>query len=147
MTLAQNLAGITKVANVVRKTNLPLTADLQDGYDDVGQTIEEVIKLGVVGCNLEDVDCKAGKLRGVEDAVSRIKTALEAAAKVGVPEFAVNVRTDVLGFGGKRGGCGREGEGIFSCRRKYCVRVGWGWREGCQDRGGEKVGGGAEREG
>lgn len=100
MTLAQNLAGIAKVAHVVRKTNLPLTADLQDGYDDVGQTINEAIKLGVVGCNLEDVNCRTRKLRDVDDAVTRIKTALRAAAEVGVPDFAVNARTDVLGFGG-----------------------------------------------
>jgi 2-methylisocitrate lyase-like PEP mutase family enzyme len=100
MTLAQNLAGIAKVASVVVPSGLPLTADLQDGYEDVANTVREAVKLGVVGCNLEDVDCKVGKLRSMEDAVSRIKSALEAAKEAGVPEFAVNARTDILGFGG-----------------------------------------------
>jgi 2-methylisocitrate lyase-like PEP mutase family enzyme len=100
MTLAQNLAGIAKVASVVIPSGLPLTADLQDGYEDVANTVRETIKLGVVGCNLEDVDCKSGKLRSMEDAVSRIKSALDAAKEAGVPAFAVNARTDMLGFGG-----------------------------------------------
>jgi 2-methylisocitrate lyase-like PEP mutase family enzyme len=100
MTLEQNLAAIAKIASVVLPSGLPLTADLQDGYDDVAKTVREAIRLGVVGCNLEDVVCKAGKLRSLEDAVSRIELALQAATEAGVPNFAVNARTDVLGYGG-----------------------------------------------
>jgi 2-methylisocitrate lyase-like PEP mutase family enzyme len=100
MTLEQNLAAVRKIAAVVVPAGLPLTVDLQDGYGDVASTLREAIQLGAVGCNLEDVDCKAGKLRSMEDAVGRIKLALQAAAEVGVPQFAVNARTDVLGFGG-----------------------------------------------
>jgi 2-methylisocitrate lyase-like PEP mutase family enzyme len=100
MTLEQNLAGIEKVAAVTQKAQLPLTADLQDGYKDVAITIQRVIKLGVVGCNLEDVDKTAGNLRSLDEAVERIKTALRAATDAGVPDFVVNARTDVLGFGG-----------------------------------------------
>jgi 2-methylisocitrate lyase-like PEP mutase family enzyme len=100
MTLQQNLVGIAKVAHVVTKTKLPLTVDLQDGYEDVGFSVREVIKLGAVGCNLEDVDCKAGKLREVEEAVERVKSAVKAAEEAGVPAFVVNARTDVLGYGG-----------------------------------------------
>ncbi|KAF9905093.1 hypothetical protein BX616_001098 [Lobosporangium transversale] len=74
--------------------------DLTHGYDDVKATIKEAIALGVVGCNLEDVDNKTHTLRTSEDAVHRIKLALEAAKEAGVPEFAVNARTDVLGYGG-----------------------------------------------
>jgi len=100
MTLEQNLAGIAKVAHVVNKTKLPLTVDLQDGYEDVGETIKRAIALGAVGCNLEDVDCKNGTLRSLNDAVMRVKLAVQAAGEAGVPEFAVNARTDVLGHRG-----------------------------------------------
>ncbi|KAF2843824.1 carboxyphosphonoenolpyruvate phosphonomutase-like protein [Patellaria atrata CBS 101060] len=100
MTREQNLAGIRKVASVVSKAGVPLTADLQDGYDNVKETIRLAIEAGAVGCNLEDVNNETEELRAVDDAVSRIKSALEAAAEAGVPDFALNARTDVLGFGG-----------------------------------------------
>ncbi|KAF9980097.1 hypothetical protein BGZ75_008823 [Mortierella antarctica] len=99
MTREQNLAAIKKIAAVV-VPHKPLTADLQDGYEDIQDTIRRVIELGVVGCNIEDVDCKSRKLRTLEDAVQRIKLAVEAAKEAGVPDFAVNARTDVLGHGG-----------------------------------------------
>ncbi|KAG9322292.1 hypothetical protein KVV02_002225 [Mortierella alpina] len=99
MTREQNLAAIKKIAAVV-VPHKPLTADLQDGYEDIQDTIRRVIELGVVGCNIEDVDCKSRKLRTLEDAVQRIKLAVVAAKEVGVPDFAVNARTDVLGHGG-----------------------------------------------
>ncbi|KAF9392184.1 hypothetical protein CPB97_003509 [Podila verticillata] len=100
MTKEQNLTAIKKIAAVVVPKNLPLTADLQDGYEDIQDTIRQVIALGVVGCNIEDVDTKARKLRTVEDAVARVKLAVEAAKEAGVPDFAINARTDVLGNGG-----------------------------------------------
>ena len=94
----QNLGGIRKMASVVLKAKLPLTVDLQDGYEDVGHIVRAAIALGAVGCNLEDVDIKTGTLRPVEEAVQRIKLALRAAKSVGVPDFAINARTDVLGY-------------------------------------------------
>ncbi|KAK3724105.1 hypothetical protein LTR37_001227 [Vermiconidia calcicola] len=100
LTLEDNLRGIRNVSAVVAKTDLPLTADLQDCYEDIGATIRQAIDAGVVGCNIEDVDNTNGKLRTVDDAVSRIKAVLSAAEEAGVPDFCVNARTDVLPFGG-----------------------------------------------
>ena len=100
LTLEDNLAGIRIVSAIVGKTDLPLTADLQDGYDDVAYTIKRAIDADVVGANIEDVDNKAGKWRDLDDAVSRIKTALRAASEAGVPDFCVNARTDALLYGG-----------------------------------------------
>lgn len=100
LTLGGNLAGIRIVSAVVSKTDLPLTADLQDGYEDVATTIRQAIEVGVVGANIEDADNAAGKLRDVDDAVSRITIALSAAKEAGVPDFCVNARTDVVAFGG-----------------------------------------------
>jgi 2-methylisocitrate lyase-like PEP mutase family enzyme len=100
LSLDDNLMGVRKVAAVVNKMGLPLTADMQDGYDDVASTIKEVIKAGAIGCNIEDVDNRTEKLRDFDDAVTRIKTAVTAARDAGVPDFCVNARTDVLAFGG-----------------------------------------------
>ena len=100
LTLKDNLIGIRNVAQVVGKTDLPLTVDLQDGYEDVGATIKQAIEAGAVGGNLEDLDGSSGQLRDVSDAVARIKTALKTASDAGVPDFCINTRTDVLTFGG-----------------------------------------------
>lgn len=100
LTLEDNLAGIQNIAKVVSKTNLPLTADLQDGYDNIAATVKQAIESGAVGANIEDLDGTNGQLREVNDAVSRIKTALHAASEAGVPDFCINARTDVLAFDG-----------------------------------------------
>lgn len=98
--LENNLIGIRNVATVAEKSGLPLTTDLQDGYGNVAQTITRAIDAGAIGCNLEDVNNKTGELRHIDDAVSRINTAVAAAQQAGVPDFCVNARCDVLAFGG-----------------------------------------------
>ena len=104
MTLEPNLAGIKNVVAGLKKAgkadSIPLTADLQDGYADPARTVQEAIKLGVVGCNMEDVDNQHGKLRTAEEAVSRIRAVMEASKEAGVPDFVINARVDVLGYGG-----------------------------------------------
>ena len=101
LTLSQNLTAVRPIAGVVAgKRNLPLTVDIQEGYEDVASTIKELISLGAVGCNLEDMDSASGQLRSMPDAVSRIKRALQAAREAGVPDFAINARTDALITGG-----------------------------------------------
>ncbi|KAK5076698.1 hypothetical protein LTS08_005869 [Lithohypha guttulata] len=104
MTAKQNLTGVRNVVAGLRKAgkadSIPLSADLQDGYDGPGETIKQAIALGVVGCNLEDVDNTNHTLRSIDDASNRISTVLRAAEDAGVPDFVVNARTDVLGYGG-----------------------------------------------
>jgi 2-methylisocitrate lyase-like PEP mutase family enzyme len=102
MTKSQNLETVKRIATAVHSINpsLPLTVDIQDGYGDTAElasTIKEIISLGAVGCNLEDVDNSTGKLRPLSDAVERVRVAVAAAKEAGVPDFAVNARTDVLG--------------------------------------------------
>lgn len=98
--LETNLAGIRSIGDAVAQYGLPLTADLQDGYIDIEDSIKRCIEAGAVGCNLEDVSSQNGKLRSTEEHVSRMKTAMQAAGEAGVPDFVVNARTDVLAFGG-----------------------------------------------
>ena len=108
LSLEMNLQGIDMIARGLRKSGreaeVPLTADLQDGYHDVRETVRGAVERGVVGCNIEDADnsyatAEEGgfRLRSVDDAVSRIKIVLATAKEMGVGEFVVNARTDVFG--------------------------------------------------
>ncbi|KAJ5189632.1 Pyruvate/Phosphoenolpyruvate kinase [Penicillium cf. griseofulvum] len=100
LTKAQNLTAIAAIAASVRALNpaKPLTVDLQDGYGDTAEladTINQIIALGVVGCNIEDMDA-TGVLRSVDEAAARVRVVIQAAKAAGVPDFVVNARTDVL---------------------------------------------------
>ncbi|MEV4534681.1 isocitrate lyase/phosphoenolpyruvate mutase family protein [Asanoa sp. NPDC049518] len=60
------------VARVVAAVRVPVTADIEDGYDDLASTIRGVMDAGAVGVNLED-----GELSHPE----RIETARRAAGR------------------------------------------------------------------
>ncbi|MBV9737837.1 MAG: isocitrate lyase/phosphoenolpyruvate mutase family protein [Candidatus Eremiobacteraeota bacterium] len=91
------LAAVRRIAKAIR---VPLSADLEAGYDHsesgVAETISELIDAGGVGCNIED---------GAHDAdhpfldtkvqSRRIATARRAADESGVP-VVINARTDIL---------------------------------------------------
>ncbi|KAI5360820.1 Putative pyruvate/Phosphoenolpyruvate kinase-like domain superfamily, ICL/PEPM [Septoria linicola] len=100
LTLEDNLAGIRRVAKVVDKAGRPLTADLQDGYEDVAASVVSAIEAGAVGVNIEDENHAKRELRSIEDAVARIGLAVAAARDAGVPDFCINARTDVIVYGG-----------------------------------------------
>ncbi|OAP59823.1 hypothetical protein AYL99_04825 [Fonsecaea erecta] len=106
MSLGDNLDGVRRVARGLRNAGkadtLPLTADLQDGYADPAEAVRQAIEIGVVGCNIEDVDnsFQPPKLRPLAEARSRIEAAVRGAREAGVPDFVVNARTDVFGFDG-----------------------------------------------
>ncbi|KAE9375840.1 Phosphoenolpyruvate/pyruvate domain-containing protein [Stipitochalara longipes BDJ] len=103
LTFNQNLAGIQKIAPLAQSAGLPLTIDLQDGYGEfLEECIHRIIYAGAVGANIEDsypekgfgdgMDC----LRSVEESAERIRLAVKYAADIGLPDFVVNARTDVL---------------------------------------------------
>lgn len=100
LSLEDNLFGVRRVAKVVDKAGLPLTADMQDGYEDIAANIKKVIEAGAVGCNIEDENHATVQLRGLDDAVSRVKAAVAAAKEAGIPDFCVNARTDAILYGG-----------------------------------------------
>ena len=128
LTLVDNLAGIRSVSSALAKAELPLTADMQDGYEDVAASIKQCIEAGAVGCNIEDVNNKTGELRSVDNAVSRLQTALEAAAEAGVPDFCLNARTDVLAYRGSVADAIKRGK-AFLAAGAVTVYV-WGGPQG-----------------
>ncbi|AWZ06517.1 MULTISPECIES: isocitrate lyase/phosphoenolpyruvate mutase family protein [unclassified Streptomyces] len=86
-------------ARIVAAVDLPVTVDVEGGYEDVGQTVREVVAVGAVGINLEDSKASDGTLYTAAEQAGRIRAAREAAAAAGLPELVVNARTDVFLFG------------------------------------------------
>ncbi|WEW59243.1 hypothetical protein PRK78_004712 [Emydomyces testavorans] len=97
--LETNLAAVKRIATIAIKHDKPLTVDLQDGYGSrLEEAIEAIIAAGASGCNLEDRDNETGKLFPFDVAVDRVRRALAAAAKAGVPDFVLNARTDAVAY-------------------------------------------------
>lgn len=92
MPLDLALQGARIVAEAV---DLPVTADLDDGYDDPAETIRRAIGAGIVGANVED------RLRPFDEAVARV-AAITAAARAEGVDFQLNARTDAIARGGDR---------------------------------------------
>jgi 2-methylisocitrate lyase-like PEP mutase family enzyme len=69
--------------------DLPVSADLDAGYGDPGETVRRAIGKGVVGANVED------RLQPLGDSVAAVEAIIAAGEAEGVP-FALNARTDAL---------------------------------------------------
>ncbi|MEO6500849.1 MAG: isocitrate lyase/phosphoenolpyruvate mutase family protein [Jatrophihabitantaceae bacterium] len=78
---------IEAVGRIAAAVTLPVTADLEAGYGDVGDTIRKAIGVGVVGANIED------EMRPLDEAVAGVRAAVRAGEAEGVP-FVLNARTD-----------------------------------------------------
>ena len=74
---------------VAEAVELPVSADLDDGYDDPAETIRRAIGFGIVGANVED------RYRPFDEAVARVAAITAAAEQEGVA-FQLNARTDVF---------------------------------------------------
>ncbi|KAF9466787.1 putative carboxyphosphonoenolpyruvate phosphonomutase [Collybia nuda] len=101
LTLEINLAAISKITQQIKRSGktheIPLTVDLQSGYGDrLEEAVVSIIRLGVVGINLEDSLSFGGNLVEVDAHVARIKKVLEVAEREGVPNFVVNARNDAI---------------------------------------------------
>ncbi len=95
--LETQLSAVEAIAAVAREHNKPLTVDLQAGYaDQLEEAIVKMVELGVVGVNIEDSDQTTNKIVDEHTAVERIKTAIAAATKAGLPDFVVNARSDTF---------------------------------------------------
>lgn len=83
--------GLAAIARITAVVDLPVSADIEDGYADdpagVAETVRGVLAAGAVGVNLED------SLRPVGEQVERIAAARGAADAAGVPLY-LNARID-----------------------------------------------------
>lgn len=94
---------LATVARIAARVKLPVTADIEGGYGEtpeaVAETVRQVIRVGVVGINIEDsVKARRSSLLEPSEAADRIRAACEAAESEGVP-LVINARTDVFLFG------------------------------------------------
>ena len=83
------------VGRIAASTELPVTADLDDGYDDAGETTRLAIGAGIVGANVED------RLKPLAESVAVVEAIVRAGEAEGVP-FALNARTDAFVRAGDR---------------------------------------------
>ncbi len=90
---------LAALERIVAATDLPVTADLDEGFSavfgDAGETIRRAIGVGVVGANVED------RLRPLADSVAAVRSIVRAGEAEGVA-FQLNARTDALLRGGDR---------------------------------------------
>ncbi|QOY91802.1 isocitrate lyase/PEP mutase family protein [Paludibaculum fermentans] len=106
--LGRRDGGITRdealahAASIAAATDLPVSADLENGFGDapeeVAETIRRAAEAGVVGCTIEDTTKRAeAPLYEFSLAVERIAAAAEAARSLGFP-FVLTARTHNLLF-------------------------------------------------
>ena len=86
---------ISTVGRIAAAVQLPVTADLEAGYGNPGETIRRAVGVGVVGANLED------QMLPLPQAVAAVDAALAAGEAEGVP-FVLNARTDAFLLAGDR---------------------------------------------
>lgn len=84
--------------DVVRAVNIPVSADLENGYgddpDSVAECVELAAEVGLVGCTIEDTSFdKAQPAYDFEIAVERVRAGAEAAAAMSFP-FMFCARAD-----------------------------------------------------
>ncbi|MBD8605639.1 isocitrate lyase/phosphoenolpyruvate mutase family protein [Aeromicrobium sp. CFBP 8757] len=86
---------IEAVGTIVSATELPVTADLEAGYGNPGDTARRAIQVGVVGANLED------QMKPLADSVAAVEAVLAAGHAEGI-DFVLNARTDAFVKAGDR---------------------------------------------
>ena len=86
---------IEVVGRIAASTDLPVSADLEAGYGDAGETVRKAIGVGIVGANLED------PMKPLAEAVAAVEAALNAGRAEGI-DFALNARTDSFIMAGDR---------------------------------------------
>jgi 2-methylisocitrate lyase-like PEP mutase family enzyme len=80
---------IEAVGRIAAATDLPVSADLEAGYGDPGETVRKAIGVGIVGANLED------QMKPLSESVAAVEAVLKAGEAEGV-SFVLNARTDAF---------------------------------------------------
>jgi 2-methylisocitrate lyase-like PEP mutase family enzyme len=80
---------IDMVGRIAAAVDLPVSADLEAGYGDAGETVRRAIGVGIVGANLED------QMKPLPEAVAAVAAVVKAGEAEGVP-FVLNARTDAF---------------------------------------------------
>jgi 2-methylisocitrate lyase-like PEP mutase family enzyme len=81
------------IGKIARSVNVPVTADVEAGYDDPVRTALDLILCGAVGMNLEDM--AKNELLPLSEQIDKIRKLKAAAESAGVP-VVLNARTDIF---------------------------------------------------
>lgn len=81
------------IGRIAATVNVPVTADVEAGYDDPAATTRDLIKAGVVGLNLEDM--VGHELIPLAQQLETIRTVIGTARDAGIP-IVLNARTDIF---------------------------------------------------
>lgn len=86
---------LNTVKRIAACVDVPLTADMESGYDDPAITAGAAVEAGAVGLNVEDLNGRIqNELADVEAQVRKIRTIRRVGDEMGVP-LVINARTDV----------------------------------------------------
>jgi 2-methylisocitrate lyase-like PEP mutase family enzyme len=83
---------LAQVRRIARAVSIPVTADLEAGYDDIEATANGLVAAGAVGLNLEDF--KNGAFVDLAVQAEKIRTIRRVGERLDVP-VVINARTDV----------------------------------------------------
>ncbi len=91
-------SAIEHCREIVKATELPVSADLEDGFgatpEIVAETVAIAAEAGLVGCTIEDVTGdQENPIYPFADAVERISAAVEASRSIGFP-FTLTARAE-----------------------------------------------------
>jgi 2-methylisocitrate lyase-like PEP mutase family enzyme len=89
VTLAET---VEHVSRLVAATDLPVSVDLENGYDAAPEAITRVGEAGAVGGSIEDYD-PSGRIYPLAEAVERVAAAVEAARAFSFP-FTLTARAE-----------------------------------------------------
>jgi 2-methylisocitrate lyase-like PEP mutase family enzyme len=94
---AERLAAV--VARIVAAVEVPVSADIEAGYEDLAATVSAMLQAGAVGVNIED--SQAGVLLAPAEQAERLRQARAVADGAGL-RLWINARTDVFLAGSGR---------------------------------------------
>jgi 2-methylisocitrate lyase-like PEP mutase family enzyme len=83
---------LAQVRLIARAVAVPVTADLEAGYEDIEATAAGMVEAGAVGLNLEDF--QNGKLVDLAAQVEKIHAIRRVGERMGVP-IVINARTEI----------------------------------------------------
>jgi 2-methylisocitrate lyase-like PEP mutase family enzyme len=87
---------LAAAARIARGVEVPVTVDAEAGYGmQPAELVAALQRAGAAGCNLEDTDHAAGKLRDVDRHAEWLRAVRQAAAEDGYP-LVINARVDVF---------------------------------------------------
>ncbi|MBV8284928.1 MAG: isocitrate lyase/phosphoenolpyruvate mutase family protein [Candidatus Eremiobacteraeota bacterium] len=90
-------AMLAHAAVIVASTELPVSADMENGYGDSPEMVAETVRLaaatGLAGCSIEDVPLGRGEPYDLAFAAERVAAACEAVRALGLP-FVLTARAE-----------------------------------------------------